>query len=284
MPPVNLSRLAKALWSCQPYEAYLNALVEAAMAKFSDPADDFIVIANELQDVVWVVTHVKNLTQAKAVDLKAHEFLAAISSFKAGPPATDTSTPADGGFVEDTTVAKAVQYTRGDLAAMKMSALKDLLVEKNLPAGGNKSDMIERLLDPFAVSVGDESDDINQMDQLQGMTVAQLKEILAAKGLKVSGRKQELVDRLLCEQELPDCSPGIETGVHPTSAGGGAQLSSASTGSEEAVSVEDDRGSETALAELTVAELKSLLRDNGLKVGGKKSELVERCMANGVKG
>lgn len=281
MPPVNLSRLAKALWSCQPHEAYFNALVEAAAGKIADPTADRIEIANELQGVVWVVNHVKNLTKSKATELKANEFLDAVS-VKSGTPATEAFAPADDEFVEEATVAEAVQYTRGDLAVMKMSALKDLLVEQNLPAGGNKSDMIERLLDPFAVSVGEESDDVDQVDQLRGMTVVQLKEKLASKGLKVSGRKQELVDRLL-QQEPPLHSLGTESDAHTGSASGDAQWASASTGTGEATSVELDVGSEAALALLTVAELKALLRNNGLKVGGNKSELIERCMANGVK-
>ena len=38
--------------------------------------------------------------------------------------------------------------------------------------------------------------------------------------------------------------------------------------------------SDVDYSEMTVAELKDLLRDRGLKVGGKKSELIERLMSS----
>lgn len=282
MTPVNLSRLAKALWSCQPHEVYLSVLLEAALDKFSNPVEN-ATDAHELQGVVWVVNQVKNLTHSKALETKAYEFLDAVSEFEASPRANAAGSQSINSLIRSS-AAGNTRYDRAELAGMKMSALKTMLVEQNLPAGGNKSDIIERLLNPTAAGV---SNSLEEVDQMQGMTVTQLKKLLAGKGLKVSGRKQELIDRLLMEQDAVDAAPEAPTAdVVPVEASMNDDAESPSeshfSDSDVCNTLQDNSVSVGSLDDLTVADLKCLLRDNGLKVGGKKAELIQRCVANGI--
>jgi SAP domain len=148
------------------------------------------------------------------------------------------------------------------------------------------------------------------------MTVAELKKELVARGCKVSGKKQELIDRLLehestvsGQDEPPperefDVAPELESrdagsaAVSAADANGNGvdrsakksepepaepdpasepELESAPAATEDAAAA-----SPSELEKLTVPQLKELLRSKSLKLSGKKAELVERCVANGL--
>ena len=88
------------------------------------------------------------------------------------------------------------------------------------------------------------------------LTVAQLKDLLRERGLKVSGRKAELVDRL---EDVVDYDKN-------------ASLKNQNE--------KPSQTSENKYSNLTVVQLKDLLRERSLKVSGRKAELVARLQAS----
>ena len=129
-------------------------------------------------------------------------------------------------------------------------------------------------------------------DKLQLQTVVQLKAQLVERGLKVSGKKGDLIDRLLEDlTQSPNAPDGQPDTAAPAAAAGPEQdgnhvsppqvTAAAAVGG--AADAQGGGGSlETSLKKMTVAQLKDLLRENNCKVSGKKKELVERCVANGL--
>ena len=92
------------------------------------------------------------------------------------------------------------------------------------------------------------------------MTVASLREALRTSGLKVAGKKSELVARLV-EAE-------------------GQDFSSADAIESVPPSDNDDPYAEYDYDKMTVPQLKDVLRSRGLKVGGNKSTLIERLRSS----
>ena len=88
------------------------------------------------------------------------------------------------------------------------------------------------------------SENISEEQSLKKKTVVELKAILRERGLKVSGRKAELIERLTTLIQFSQ------------------------------VVLE-----EHILKKNTVVDLKEMLRDRGLKVSGRKAELIERLMS-----
>ncbi|KAL7538558.1 hypothetical protein ACHAXR_008627 [Thalassiosira sp. AJA248-18] len=91
---------------------------------------------------------------------------------------------------------------------------------------------------------GGDVETLGEAEGLKRLTVTALKERLKKKGLKVGGRKVDLISRLMGRQEGNVC----------------------------------DDETEQHLNKLTVDALKERLRKKGLKVGGKKTELISRLM------
>jgi ATP-dependent DNA helicase PIF1 len=89
---------------------------------------------------------------------------------------------------------------------------------------------------------------------LKEHTVLELKQMLRERGLKVSGRKAELIKRLRT----------IRNDVSRRASGSPSQIPD-----------------EQILKERTVVELKQMLRERGLKVSGRKAELIERLRTMG---
>jgi hypothetical protein len=110
------------------------------------------------------------------------------------------------------------------------------------------------------------------MSSLNGLTVVQLKERLRAKGLPVSGRKADLIERLsrsrASEVKLERPRPSEVKLERPRPS---------------EVKLERPRPKKKDLAFLTVVELKTLLRAKNLPVGGNKAELVARLTSGGRK-
>ena len=84
-------------------------------------------------------------------------------------------------------------------------------------------------------------------EEYASMTVAQLKELLKEQGLPVSGKKAELIERLM-----------------------------EASGADEEVVEEAPAETSTDYSSMTVAQLKELLKEAGKPVSGKKAELIER--------
>lgn len=91
------------------------------------------------------------------------------------------------------------------------------------------------------------------------LTVLQLKDLLRERGLKVSGRKAELVDRL---ESVVDYDKN------------------ASIKNEKEKPSQTSENDYNDLSNLTVVQLKDLLREKGLMVSGRKAELVARLQAS----
>lgn len=112
-----------------------------------------------------------------------------------------------------------------------------------------------------------------------GMTVNQLKEELKAKGLKVSGTKAELIDRLTgsegisveTRQPIVPTMPGAVSGGPAVIPAPASPAGPSSSSSSPAVSAAE-------YGKMTVAQLREELRDLELKVSGTKPELIQRLM------
>lgn len=138
--------------------------------------------------------------------------------------------------------------------------------------------------DPEPVEV-----ELGLADQLKKMTVVALKEKLVERELKVSGKKSELVERLLADMQ--EKGAGAVAAAEPSAtqqsvaAAEAPQQTAAEAPQESAApppAAADAPSDPEAFQKMTVKDLKALLKDNSLKVSGKKQELVERCIANGL--
>ena len=100
-----------------------------------------------------------------------------------------------------------VNTSTDDLSQLTVPQLKEQLKRNNLPVGGRKQELIDRLkgfqsnnqtptIDDDEVHVDDENDDHAVTEDLDSLTVPLLKERLKSFRLPVAGRKQELVERL----------------------------------------------------------------------------------------
>ena len=86
-----------------------------------------------------------------------------------------------------------------DVHCMTVKKLKEQLRKNNLPVGGRKQELIERLEEFHSseITTTDTDEHGNNSDQeLEFLTVNMLKERLKSLGLTVTGRKQELINRL----------------------------------------------------------------------------------------
>ena len=125
-------------------------------------------------------------------------------------------------------------------------------------------------------------------DALMAQTRVQLKAKLVDMGLKVSGKKSALVDRLL-EAGAPVSAPEADG---PPAVAAAAPEDQDTPASPPQVAVAAVGGAtepaggaagvEETFKQMTVVQLKDLLRENNCKLSGKKQDLVERCVANGL--
>eukprot|EP00933_Yihiella_yeosuensis_P061803 TRINITY_DN6465_c0_g1_i1.p1 TRINITY_DN6465_c0_g1~~TRINITY_DN6465_c0_g1_i1.p1 ORF type:complete len:213 (+),score=49.98 TRINITY_DN6465_c0_g1_i1:107-745(+) len=99
----------------------------------------------------------------------------------------------------------AIVVAAGKFDDMKVAELKALLAEKDLPVSGRKADLISRLEQAKGKDLpadGEKAESLSRPKQAEGprkfdgMKVAELKALLAEKGLAVSGKKAELISRL----------------------------------------------------------------------------------------
>eukprot|EP00984_Skeletonema_dohrnii_P005460 scaffold1920_cov97-Skeletonema_dohrnii-CCMP3373.AAC.4 len=123
------------------------------------------------------------------------------------------------------------------------------------------------------------------------MTVSQLKHILRSKGLKVSGRKAVLIERL--ESDSASSAVSIKADVTEKSSVTVEQLDhilrrkGLKVGAKEEVLIERLKSENIPVEKsllgylsMTVVQIKNILRSNGLKVSGRKAVLVERVASS----
>lgn len=138
--------------------------------------------------------------------------------------------------------------------------------EENTPAFESEDDFFSSLEQELELASNQKKEEIkvtNDVDvtfeapsasskgDLSKLKVGDLKQMLKEKGLKISGTKSELIERLNSSSSIPVSS---------------SSASSSESGGED-------------LGQLSVAMLKGMLKEKGLKVSGKKSELIERLQS-----
>ena len=104
-------------------------------------------------------------------------------------------------------------------------------------------------------------------EDLARLTVPMLREMLRARGGRLGGKKAELIDRLRSEMDVYDAGAEEEEDNNVVV-----------QEEDEEEEEENGEGEEAVLnlRSLTVPALKDMLRSKGMKVGGRKSDLVER--------
>ena len=120
-------------------------------------------------------------------------------------------------------------------------------------------------------------------EELECLTVALLKDLLRKRGLRISGSKQELVQRLLAYAQYDEgAEAGTGTGTEEEAEGWEADELLEAEAAEYGGDGDDDEEECIVLGEelecLSVAQLKDMLRRRGLRVSGRKEELVQRLL------
>ncbi len=87
--------------------------------------------------------------------------------------------------------------------------LKDIARDKDLPVGGTKAELIERLNEEAVDEVAPEAEggpaaEAEEEADYDEWTVDELKDALRSRGLMVSGTKAELVERLEGDDDMDD--------------------------------------------------------------------------------
>jgi len=77
------------------------------------------------------------------------------------------------------------------LEKMKVSQLKDILRKRGLAVSGNKSEIIERIVNRNAML---QSNDI--YEEIASLSITDLKRILSKHGLSITGKKSDLIERI----------------------------------------------------------------------------------------
>jgi len=180
-------------------------------------------------------------------------------------------------------VMAAMEGFLPSLLTMKVPELKAELRRIGLAVSGRKAELQQRLAEHFStIAPGPVAEAMNSSRKLpagqrtthprsvlEKLTVIVLKAMLREHGLRVSGRKAELIQRLTAPttlQQRPEQASGKASSQKQTSRRcqpAGRKGHKGDTG-------------DGPLMQRTVIQLKELLRERGLKVSGRKAELVKR--------
>ncbi|KAL3943049.1 MAG: hypothetical protein SGBAC_002868 [Bacillariaceae sp.] len=187
----------------------------------------------------------------------------------------DDDDDAEDDDAEDVSVV-AEEVEEAEEAAEEVEEIEEAVeTEETVPTTVESDDSDDETSDEWEWTEVDEVSDVDY----SSMTVSQLKEELRSLDLAVGGKKVDLIARLESyhvatasieeiKLELEDLEELEVQEPEPVAA-----IANDDSG-------DDDASSASSLdldyTEYTVAQLKVELRKNGLKVGGKKSELIER--------
>jgi len=212
-----------------------------------------------------------------------------ISDFEAAEDEYEAETV---GPIEEETETTDVDYD-----SMTVPNLKAALKEQGLPVSGKKTELIERLkenskdeykaetVDPIGEEKADEetseeedeyeAETVGPIEEetettdvdYDSMTISDLKAALKEQGLPVSGKKTELIERL--KEDSKDKSKA-ET-IDPIE-----EEKADKETSEEETESKETKTTDVDYDSMTVPNLKAALKEQGLPVSGKKTELIER--------
>lgn len=159
-------------------------------------------------------------------------------------------------------------YTKEQLEKMLVPELKDILKRKKMNVMGRKKDLVLRIMGAAGSKTKSKSKTVAQIiaskiveklytkDDLDKMTVQELKELLLKAGLTYELNKNELIDRIL--------KAGVKKVI--------SKPLSQPRGSVQYV--------EDELRKKRVASLQEILKKKKLKVGGRKSQIIKRILEN----
>eukprot|EP00536_Pseudo-nitzschia_multiseries_P008385 jgi/Psemu1/305679/fgenesh1_kg.211_\ len=187
------------------------------------------------------------------------------------------------------------------LKRLTVVVLKEMLQERGLKVSGRKAELIERLIAANEHTPTKDHDSKTSLvtrpepalngkcyqdssriptafDELKRRTVVELKFMLRKLGRKVSGRKVELVERLVETNNLRCARNQSPVSGEEARLNSDVRTTYGSSGTH-AKSFTAFHG-RNSLQRRTVLELKGMLRERGLKVSGRKAELIERLIGD----
>ena len=183
----------------------------------------------------------------------------AVESYtKAASKDDDTASPKDSVVQSEPSPEETTSLPLVDFSTLNMKQLKLELGSRNLKKGGKKAELIARL---EAHENGETTDSTSASSEFEdssyaAMKVAELKKILKTRGMKVSGKKTELISRL----ERADAHDSTFEPVVPQDPDADSPLLDYSS--------------------MTVALLRSELKQRGLSQRGRKVVLISRLEEN----
>lgn len=195
------------------------------------------------------------------------------------PRTQKSSQGTKGGFKKVTIEAKALsEYGTEDIEEIEKISAKDLKAlckEAGLKVGGKKQELVERFQNylrgdvdsgrPQSPRFEKKSDEPIELcpetteEELEKITAKTLKQMCKDHGLPVGGKKQELIARLLEKAHASDDSDAEDE-----------------SDTEEELTCIADCTCEDELDQFNVKDYKEYLKEQGLRVTGKKDELKAR--------
>jgi hypothetical protein len=182
-------------------------------------------------------------------------------------------------------------FTFDDVKDLKILDMKNVLRHHKLPLKGNKEDLQNRMINEIP---NDDNTDVENVtpakkqrkehpvdmillnkeeyfdDDIKDLHVDQLKKILKKHGRQVTGKKNELMERILSIGTEDDAST-VDMDVENDKLPGDVEDDSGDI-------LERDEYDKEFLLKLSTKQLKAILIGRGLKNTGIKSELIERII------
>ena len=210
---------------------------------------------------------------------------------------------------EDDEWEEEVTLSLEDLNSMTVKELRELAEDMGLNTRGRKAQLIDRIVEAAAEEEDEDEDDEEEDVDYADLTRAELKALAGARGLSTGGTKAALINRLEANDEEEDDEDEDEDDEDEEGEGPIASVEGP-TGPVEVMMADQPVGASfvvtrvsadkwvitagvvsggsgvamvTAATDnydtLTRSELKDLLRERGLRIGGRKEDQVERLRA-----
>ena len=165
------------------------------------------------------------------------------------------------------------------LSTLTISQLKDLCKSKNLTVGGNKGDLIQKLLNGSqSVLPSSKTSNTSSSSAYDNLSVKDLQSLCWAQGLTVSSTKKDLLLTLATSSKSKSSKPSTNNATLSNAAlpkKNSSSTSSASSGG-------NNHNQTQKLHYLTISDLKELCRAKGLAVSGVKDDLISRLITLNV--